>query len=190
MLLFLSGLAAIEFPAQGKFTCDTLGQLTNAPAFTAAGAPIAAEQISYKYDAAWNLNTRTSNGSIQTFGVNNRNQNTATPYGAAAYDLNGNLTQRGDHRFEYDAENQLVRLYRDYLGTLYERTDFNYDGLGRRKRMVPGLDEIRESAKEKAGRIVSEALRKLRWTEKDLEEPRKGDVQKVRMARRLRRRRR
>jgi hypothetical protein len=47
-------------------------------------------------------------------------------------------------------------------------------------------DEIKESAK-KAERIVSEALRKLRWTEKDLEERRKGDVQKVRMARRLRR---
>jgi hypothetical protein len=48
-------------------------------------------------------------------------------------------------------------------------------------------DEIRESAKEKAERVVSEALRKLRWTEKDLEERRKGEVQKVRMARRLRR---
>jgi hypothetical protein len=48
-------------------------------------------------------------------------------------------------------------------------------------------DEIRESAKEMAERIVSEALRKLRWTEKDLEERRKGDVQKVRIARRLRR---
>jgi hypothetical protein len=42
-------------------------------------------------------------------------------------------------------------------------------------------DEIRESAEEKAERIVSEALRKLRWTEKNLEERRKGEVQKVRM---------
>jgi RHS repeat-associated protein len=110
LLLVLSGLAVVEFPAQGKLT----------------GAP----------DAAWNLNTRTANGSPATFGVNNLNQNTTTPFGAATYDLNGNMTQRGDYRFEYDAENQLVRLYRDYLGTLYQRTDFVYDGLGRRKQMV------------------------------------------------------
>jgi hypothetical protein len=118
MLLVLFGLAAIEFPAHGKLNDDSLGQLTNAPAFTATGTPIAAEQISYAYDTGWNLNTRTINGSAQSFPVNDRNQNTGTPYGTPVYDANGNMTARGDHRFEYNAENQLIRLYQDYMRTL------------------------------------------------------------------------
>jgi RHS repeat-associated protein len=136
MLLVLFGLAAIEFPAHGKLNDDSLGQFTNAPAFTATGTPISAEQISYGYDPGWNLNTRTINGSAQSFPVNDRNQNTGTPYGTPVYDGNGNMTQRGDHRFEYNAENQLIRLYQDYMGTLWKRFDFVYDGLGRKKRTI------------------------------------------------------
>jgi RHS repeat-associated protein len=136
MLLVLFGLAAIEFPAHGKLNDDSLGQFTNAPAFTATGTPISAEQISYGYDPGWNLNTRTINGSPQSFPVNDRNQNTGTPYGTPVYDGNGNMTQRGDHRFEYNAENQLIRLYQDYMGTLWKRFDFVYDGLGRKKRTI------------------------------------------------------
>jgi putative transposase len=49
-----------------------------------------------------------------------------------------------------------------------------------------GGDEIRESSEEKAERIVAEGLRKLRWTEQDLEARRKGDPGKVRIARQLR----
>lgn len=47
-------------------------------------------------------------------------------------------------------------------------------------------DEISASVEEKAERIVAEGLRKLKWTEKDLETRRKGDPGKVRIARRLR----
>jgi len=47
-------------------------------------------------------------------------------------------------------------------------------------------EELRESAEEKAGRIVGEELRRRKWTEADLESRRKGDPEKIRIARRLR----
>jgi len=47
--------------------------------------------------------------------------------------------------------------------------------------------EIRESAEEKAHRIVLEELRKLRWKEDHLGQRRKGDPAKVKIALRLRR---
>jgi hypothetical protein len=46
--------------------------------------------------------------------------------------------------------------------------------------------ERQESGAAKAERLVTEELRKGRWTEEDLEQRRKGDPGKVRMARRLR----
>jgi hypothetical protein len=45
---------------------------------------------------------------------------------------------------------------------------------------------LRESAREKAERIVTQELRKLGWAEADLAVQRKGDRRKVRVARRLR----
>jgi hypothetical protein len=47
--------------------------------------------------------------------------------------------------------------------------------------------EIRESAQEKANRIVARELKKLRWGEAELSQRRKGDPAKLRMALRLRR---
>jgi len=47
--------------------------------------------------------------------------------------------------------------------------------------------EIRESAQEKANRIIAQELRKLRWGEEELNQRRKGDPAKLRMALRLRR---
>ena len=48
-------------------------------------------------------------------------------------------------------------------------------------------EEIGESVEEKAGGIMAEELAKLGWAEADLGQRRKGDVGKVRIARRLRR---
>jgi REP element-mobilizing transposase RayT len=48
-------------------------------------------------------------------------------------------------------------------------------------------EERHEAAEARAQRIVREELRRLAWTEKRLEEERKGDVKKLRMAERLRR---
>jgi hypothetical protein len=47
-------------------------------------------------------------------------------------------------------------------------------------------EELRESAEEKAQRIVGDEMKKLGWSERHLEEHRKGDLRKVRIARRLR----
>lgn len=47
-------------------------------------------------------------------------------------------------------------------------------------------EELRESALEKAQRIVAEELKRLGWSEADLERHRKGDRRKVKIARRLR----
>jgi putative transposase len=47
-------------------------------------------------------------------------------------------------------------------------------------------EELRESAEEKAEGIVAAELKSLGWTDADLAKQRKGDVRKVRIARRLR----
>ena len=47
-------------------------------------------------------------------------------------------------------------------------------------------EELRESAEEKAQRIVSEEMKRLGWREGDLKQHRKGDRRKVKIARRLR----
>jgi hypothetical protein len=48
-------------------------------------------------------------------------------------------------------------------------------------------EEIRESAEEKANRLIEAELKKVRWEESELGRRPKGDVKKVRMAMRLRR---
>src|SRR5205823_4400222 len=45
-------------------------------------------------------------------------------------------------------------------------------------------EDIREAAEEKAERLVSEQLKKARWTEEDLERQRKGHLKKIKMAQR------
>ena len=47
-------------------------------------------------------------------------------------------------------------------------------------------EELRESAEEKAERIVEQELKRLRWGEEELARRRKGDLKKVQIARRLR----
>ena len=53
---------------------DKLGQLQTALGTDADGVtPRLHEQFGYAYDAAWNLQQRTKNALVQTFGVNNLN---------------------------------------------------------------------------------------------------------------------
>jgi YD repeat-containing protein len=152
VLLAATGLEVIEFTAQGKltvagqfgtanqrtqqtrtdasyvnYTYDNIGQLESALGFTSGGSPLSNDQRGYRYDPAWNLNARTNNGVVTTFGVNVKNELTTQPNGAAVYDANGNLTSDGLRIYIYDDENQLIRVSQ---GTSY-RTDFIYDGLGR-----------------------------------------------------------
>ena len=48
-------------------------------------------------------------------------------------------------------------------------------------------EEIRESAEDKANRLVKEELKKSGWREEELVERRKGDAKKLRIALHLRR---
>jgi len=47
-------------------------------------------------------------------------------------------------------------------------------------------EEVRESEEQKAGRLIAQALKKLRWTADDLKNRRKGDAIKAGLANRLR----
>src|SRR5437667_870317 len=70
-----------------QYTYDNIGQLKT------ADSSVNTEDRGYTYDAAWNLNYRTNNGTLHTFKVDNKNQMTnAFTAGNQAFDDNGNQT--------------------------------------------------------------------------------------------------
>lgn len=115
------------------YTYDAIGQLQTAT------SSVSTENRGYTYDAGWNLNYRTNNGTLNTFTVDNKNQLTADPLGTDGYDGNGNLTTRYDggsvaYTYSYDDENRLTSVAYDdpAVGTgSWWRSDYVYDGLGR-----------------------------------------------------------
>ena len=55
----------------------------------------------------------------------------------ATYDLNGNLTQNGEFRYEYDALNRLIRARNNKV-----QVSFTYDAINRRSsKTVNGIQE-------------------------------------------------
>src|SRR5688572_1840278 len=111
-----------------NYSYDQIGQLKVADSATAT------EDRGYTYDAAWNLNYRTNNGTLNTFSVDGLNQLTGTAAGSCTYDNNGNLTLSHSEKrtYVYDDENRLVQLYvRTHPATPQYATEFVYDGLGR-----------------------------------------------------------
>lgn len=57
------------------YTYDDIGQLKTAKGWESGGTtPRLNEQFGYEYDKAWNLNRRTNNALVQTFGLNNLNE--------------------------------------------------------------------------------------------------------------------
>jgi len=125
-----------------SYTYDKIGQLKVADSSTNS------EDRGYFYDAAWNLNYRTNNGTLNTFNVDNKNQLTnSTPSGGTqSYDANGNLilSHSTEWAFTYDDENQLAQVF--YCDAGYSngeptsdidvRTDLVYDGRGRLRQRV------------------------------------------------------
>jgi RHS repeat-associated protein len=106
------------------FGYDNIGQLA------LADSSVNTEDYGYTYDAAWNLNWRTNNGSTTAFSVNGLNEVTNVSGESAKYDANGNLTNYPNWiAFSYDDENRLVSV----VDTFYHiyRSDFVYDGTGR-----------------------------------------------------------
>src|SRR2546423_1573878 len=82
---------------------------------------------SYGYDFGGN---RTSDNS-GSYTINDVNQITNSGY---TYDNNGNLTADPFRTYEWDAANRLVAI--NYLGIAGARTEFTYDGLSRRVKIV------------------------------------------------------
>jgi RHS repeat-associated protein len=85
----------------------------------------------HTYIAAWNLNYRTNNGSLQTLAVNSRNELTTALGSSFTYDSNGNLTNGDGKVYLYDDENRLIDVNQGAPTSGAWRTVFGYDGLGR-----------------------------------------------------------
>src|SRR5262249_41551333 len=73
------------------YAYDGAGQLTNASGFEPGGTARLHEKLGYSYDGAGNLNVRTNNALVQSFGVNNLNELT-TVSASGTLTVAGNTT--------------------------------------------------------------------------------------------------
>jgi RHS repeat-associated protein len=113
-----------------SYTYDKIGQLK------IADSSVDTEDRGYKYDAAWNVNWVTNNGTPTAFNVNSLNELTNGPISTNYYDSNGNMTNRAydisgapdGTVFTYDDENRLIDILNQITG---QETVLVYDGLGR-----------------------------------------------------------
>jgi len=105
-------------------TYDSDDQLTGVTNTTAGNPPTS---FSYGYDFAGN---RTSDSVTPNYSINNLNQITNTGY---THDVDGNMTNDGVRGFEWDAASRLTAIV--YPGDA-GRSEFTYDGLGRRVQIV------------------------------------------------------
>lgn len=112
--------------SEDTFAYDAADQLTSSTHGTSR---------TYAYDVAANRTQEVIAGGQTDFVYNNVNQMT-TRSGAQgnatfAYDLNGSLTSDGTRTLDWDGANRLVAVN---IGT--HRSEFSYDGLGRRTHIV------------------------------------------------------
>jgi RHS repeat-associated protein len=119
------------------FGYDNADQLLTAPLRDTSRKNTLIKQFTYAYDFGAN---RTSEqvGSVTTAAVPNDVNEIVSQSGGTnrtlTYDLNGNLINDGSSRtFEWDAANRLLVI--NYTGTS-NRTEFTYDGLSRRLKIV------------------------------------------------------
>src|ERR1044071_706424 len=109
-------------------TYDNIGQLK------VADSTVNTEDRGYLYDAAWNLASRTNNGTATSFTADSKNQLTGGPTANYGYDNNGNLisSSSGQITYKYDDENRLTT----WQNTTIAKTDFVYDGLSRLRKRI------------------------------------------------------
>ena len=110
-------------PVTSVFTRDLADQLTVAQNTTPNNSPTL---LNYGYDDAGN---RTSDNSA-TYSINDVNEINNSNYG---YDPNGNLTNDAVLSYQWDAANRLTAIVRPGVTG---RSEFTYDGLGRRVKIV------------------------------------------------------
>ncbi|HEX6719181.1 MAG TPA: RHS repeat-associated core domain-containing protein [Pyrinomonadaceae bacterium] len=109
------------------FTYDQADQLTK------VGSSESEDNLfSYEYDGAGNRTKEGAQGLGTIAGTFNETNELISRAGTdLSYDSNGNLVNDGSRTFEWDAVNRLTAVTR---GT--HRSEFSYDGLGRRTRIV------------------------------------------------------
>ena len=120
------------------YSYDNIGQLK------VAASSVSTENRGYAYDAAWNLNYLTNDGTLNSFTVDSQNQLTGDPNAPTdTYDANGNLQIRewsGLLLYAYtnDDENRLTWIENDDYGASPPLwlTQFVYDGLGRMRKRI------------------------------------------------------
>ena len=112
----------------------------NEPSAVTVGGNVATVDAAGNFDGVANVNVGANTVSVvATDGSGNSRTNSyqvTVPSGVnkiLSYDLVGNLTSDGNKTYEWDAANRLIAV--DYTGTA-NRSEFSYDGLNRRVRIV------------------------------------------------------
>jgi RHS repeat-associated protein len=147
----------------GTYTYDAGRRLTRATTGTVGVAP-----GNYNYDYDFGGNRTLDEVAPGTHSFNSVNQTQDPGY---TYDLNGNLTSDGTSTFTWDAANRLVSIQKDLIFPR-TRSEFSYDGLGRRVRVV----EKQASSVDGGGNPVWTTLNDYRyiWNGNTLAEERDG----------------
>src|SRR6266404_3948225 len=129
--------SALSRSQRYDFGYDNADQLLTAPLRDTSRKNTLIKQFTYAYDFGGN---RTSEqvGTVTTTAMPNDVNEIVSQSGGTnrtlTYDLNGNLIDDGSSRtFEWDAANRLLAI--NYTGTS-NRSEFTYDGLGRRVKIV------------------------------------------------------
>ncbi len=128
-----------------NYTYDTIGQLTNATGLESGGVTNRwQEQLSYVYDKAHNLNYRTNNALVQTFGVNSDNElSTVTRNSTGALTVTGTSSSQATN-VTVNTTNAI--LYADYT---FAATNFT---------PVNGANTYTAIAKDSLGRLSTNAV--------------------------------
>jgi RHS repeat-associated protein len=110
------------------------------PSAVTVGGNLATVDAAGNFDGVANVNVGTNTVPVIATDAsgNSRTNNyqVTVPSGASkilSYDLDGNLTSDGEKTYEWDAANRLVSI--NYIEQPF-RTEFTYDGLGRRIKIV------------------------------------------------------
>ena len=144
----------------------------NEPATVTVGGNSATVDAAGSFDGTINVNVGMNTVAVVAIdssgNTRTNNYEVDVPSGTSTillYDLDGNLTNDGTKSYEWDAANRLIAI--NYSGTT-NRTDFTYDGLSRRVRVVDKTDSTITSTKD------------LLWIARDVAEERDASNNVVR----------
>jgi RHS repeat-associated protein len=123
-----------------KYVYDALQRLTqfSRGTITAGNIPDPVKNILWQYDALGNRISENINGTITNYTVNAQNEYTAITGGLAftpQYDANGNLKNDKLHAYQYDYNNQLVKVDNN-------TASYQYDAFGRRISKTTGEETL------------------------------------------------